>query len=81
MDITQDELEFIYYKRGTAGSFREGLYNLFFKADTINQIKLETMWPELSVLRRYSNEPGYWENLQERYKIPNKMGITNHDGI
>jgi hypothetical protein len=67
MKVTQAELEFIYYKEGTAGSFREGLYDLFFKADTINQLKLEAMWPDLSVVRRYSNEPGYWEDLQERY--------------
>ena len=77
MDITQAELEFIYYKKGTAGAFREGLYDLFFKADMVNQIKLETMWPELSVLRRYSNEPGYWENLQERYNgtYINQLGV------
>jgi hypothetical protein len=64
--ITQDELEFLYYKWGTAGSFRTGLYDLFFKADSINQFKLETMYPELRVLRRYSNESGYWEDLQKR---------------
>lgn len=71
-NITPAELEFIYYKQGTAGSFRTGLYDLFFKADFINQSKLESQWPDLSVVRRYANEPGYWEDLQERYKSHNK---------
>jgi hypothetical protein len=66
--LTQDELEFIYYKQGTAGSFRTALYDLYFKADSINSYKLESLYPELAVLRKYSNEPGYWESLQEKYR-------------
>jgi hypothetical protein len=71
-NITQDELEFIYYKKGTAGSFRTGLYDLFFKGDSINQFKLETIYPELRVLRRYSTEAGYWEDLQKRFNNRNE---------
>ena len=65
---TQAEREFMYYKHGTAGSFRTGLYDLFFRADSGNQIKLESLWPDLSVVRRYVSEPGYWEDLQIRFK-------------
>jgi len=67
-NVTQEEAEFMYYKNGTAGSFRTGLYDLFFKADMFNQMKLERAFPELSVLRRYANETGYWDDLQERWK-------------
>lgn len=66
--LTQDELEFIYYKQGTAGSFRTGLYDLFFRADHINKLKLESVFPELAVLRKYTDEPNYWESLQTKYK-------------
>lgn len=64
--VQADEWEFIYYKRGTAGSFRTGLYDLYWKADFINQTKLESVFPELWVLRQYSQESGYWEDLQAR---------------
>ena len=45
MKVTQEEAEFIYYKNGTAGSFRTALYDLFFKADMSNQMKLEVVFP------------------------------------
>ena len=68
MKYTQEEAEFMYYKNGTAGSFRTALYDLFFKADSINQIKLESVFPYLWVARRYQTEQGYWQDLQERWK-------------
>jgi len=68
MKVTQEEAEFMYYKNGTAGSFRTALYDLFFKADTFNQMLLESVFPYLSVARRYSTEKGYWQDLQERWK-------------
>jgi hypothetical protein len=71
-EVTTAELEFMYYKQGTAGSFRTGLYDLYFKADFINQSKLESLWPDLSVVRRYANEPGYWEDLQARFNSHKK---------
>ena len=68
MKVTQEEAEFMYYKNGTAGSFRTALYDLFFKADMGNQMKLESVFPYLSVARRYATEHGYWQDLQERWK-------------
>lgn len=67
-EIHQDELEFFYYKQGTAGSFRTGLYDLYWKADTFNKLKLESAFSYLWVLRKYSSVPWYWEDLQERVK-------------
>ena len=66
--VTHEEAEFMYYKNGTAGSFRTALYDLFFKADSSNQAKLESVFPYLSVARRYRTEQGYWQDLQERWK-------------
>ena len=66
--ITPAEAEFMYYKRGTAGSFYSSLVECFFKADGGNQIKLMHAFPELRVVQRYQQESGYWENLQERWK-------------
>jgi hypothetical protein len=67
--IHQDELEFIFYKQGNAGSFREGLYNLYWKADTFNKLKLESAFSYLWVARKYSSDQGYWEELQQRMKL------------
>ncbi len=64
----QDEREFMYYKQGTAGSFRTALYDLFWKGDISNQAKLESAFPELWVLRKYTTQRGYWEDLQDRWK-------------
>jgi hypothetical protein len=66
--IHPDELEFIYYKRGAAGSFRTGLYDLFFKADTQNRMRLIMAFPYLWVIESYANKEGYWKDLQERFK-------------
>jgi hypothetical protein len=71
-EVHQDELEFYYYQKGTAGSFREGLYNLYWKADTFNKLKLESAFSYLWVARKYSSDPGYWEELQERIKQAQK---------
>ena len=64
--VQSDEWEFVYYKRGTAGSFRTALYDLYWRADFVNQLKLESAFPQLWVLKKYQQEPGYWEDLQER---------------
>lgn len=65
--ITQAEIEFIHYKLGSAGSFRTALYEAFWRADGENRSKLESVFPDLEILRRYSNESGYWEDLQTRW--------------
>jgi hypothetical protein len=75
--VTPDELEFIYYKQGTAGGFRTGLYDLYFRADFLNRKKLESTWPELWVVRKYADEPGYWENLQKRFTSRLKIQHAN----
>lgn len=67
-EIHPDEWEFLWYKQGRVGSFRKALYNLYWKGDSQNQAKLEGAFPELWVLRRYSTERGYWENLQSRWR-------------
>lgn len=65
--VTEAEMEFMFYRAGTAGSFRTALYNAFAQADHINQAKLESVFPDLSVLRRYQSEDGYWQDLQKRW--------------
>jgi hypothetical protein len=67
-NVTRDEAEFMYYKSGRAGSFYTSLVDCFFRADGINQLRLLTAFPELEPVSRYSTEPGYWEDLQERWK-------------
>lgn len=76
--IHQDELEFVYYKQGNAnaGSFREGLYNLYWKADTFNKLKLESAFSFLWVLRKYSSDESYWEDLQKRFKKVHSLEIS-----
>ena len=75
MDITQAEKEFMYYKLGSAGSFRTALYDAYFRADDINALKLESVFPELEVLRRYSRESGYWEDLCTRWNQNTNQSI------
>lgn len=79
--ITDAEKEFMYYKMGTAGSFRTGLYDLWFKADINNQLKLESQWPDLSVVRKYATEAGYWEELQARWKASHAIKVLGQEEI
>lgn len=67
MSVENDEAEFMYYKNGTAGSFRTGLYDLYFKADEVNRAKLMLVFPYLWVAEKYSNESGYYEDLRMRW--------------
>lgn len=67
MSVEQDEAEFMYYKNGTAGSFRTGLYDLYFKADEGNRAKLMLVFPYLWVAEKYSKESGYYEDLRMRW--------------
>ena len=66
--VHPDETQFMYYKQGTAGSFRTALYDLFWKADIQNQAKLISAFPELWVLRAFSIDEGYWQDLQRRWR-------------
>lgn len=80
--LTDDEKEFIFYKLGSSGSFKESLYDTFFKADYTNAKILEKAFPDLAVCRRYREEPGYWDDLCRRWNEENdilKMPDSNQD--
>jgi hypothetical protein len=65
--MEQAELEFVYFMRGTSGSFRANLFTTIFSADTENLKKLSLGFPnEVEVVRRYRNEEGYWQKLLEK---------------
>lgn len=66
--VTPAEREFMFYKQGTAGGFRTSLYDTFFKADSQNQAKLMSAFPDLEVLHRYCQESGYWDDLKKRWE-------------
>ena len=67
MGVHNDEAEFMYYKNGTAGSFRTGLYDLYFSADENNKSKLMEAFPYLWVAEKYSKKSGYYEELRMRW--------------
>jgi hypothetical protein len=65
--MEQAEIEFLYFMRGTSGSFMTNLFNTIMSADIQNQMKLSLGFPnEVEVVRRYRNEDGYWQKLQEK---------------
>ena len=65
--MEQAELEFVFFMRGTSGSFMTNLFNTIMSADIQNQFKLSLGFPnEVEVVRRYKNEDGYWLALQKR---------------
>jgi hypothetical protein len=67
--MEQAELEFMFFMRGTSGSFMTNLFNTIMSADIQNQFKLSLGFPnEVEVVRRYKNEDGYWQQLQEKLK-------------
>lgn len=67
--MEQAELEFMFFMRGTSGSFMTNLFKTIMSADIQNQSKLSLGFPnEVEVVRRYKNEDGYWQKLQEKIK-------------
>jgi hypothetical protein len=65
--MEQAELEFVFFMRGTSGSFMTNLFKTIMSADMGNQIKLSSGFPnEVEVVRRYQLEEGYWQNLQKK---------------
>jgi hypothetical protein len=65
--MEQAELEFVFFMRGTSGSFMTNLFKTIMSADMGNQIKLSLGFPnEVEVVRRYQLEEGYWQALQKR---------------
>jgi hypothetical protein len=67
--ITREELEFCYYKRGSAGGFKTKLIETIFAADYSNRKKLSQIFPELvGIIDRYNHETGYWKDLQTKFE-------------
>jgi hypothetical protein len=65
--MEQAELEFVFFMRGTSGSFMTNLFKTIMSADIGNQVKLSLGFPnEVEVVRRYQNEDGYWQELQKK---------------
>ena len=65
--ITKDEELFCFYHIGTAGSFYTNIVRAFMSADSYNMDRLISSFPELNVVRRYLHEPGYWDDLRDRW--------------
>jgi hypothetical protein len=67
--MEQAELEFMFFMKGTSGSFMTNLFKTIMSADIQNQTKLSLGFPnEVEVVRRYKNEDGYWQQLQTRFE-------------
>ena len=65
--MEQAELEFMFFMKGTSGSFITNLFKTIMSADIQNQFKLSLGFPnEVEVVRRYKNEDGYWQQLQKK---------------
>ena len=65
--MEQVELEFMFFMKGTSGSFMTNLFKTIMSADIGNQVKLSLGFPnEVEVVRRYQNEDGYWQSLQKK---------------
>jgi|694.fasta_scaffold00102_88 hypothetical protein len=64
VDMNNAELEFIFFMKGTSGSFKTNLFKTIMSADNTNQKKLSLGFPdEVEVVRRYQQEDGYWQEL------------------
>jgi len=67
--MEQAELEFMFFMKGTSGSFMTNLFKTIMSADLENMRKLSLGFPnEVEVVYRYQNEEGYWQKLQEKIK-------------
>lgn len=66
---TEAEMELYYWQYDRTGSFLKYLFNAISVADTVNRARLKMSYPnEVEAVWRYKNEPGYWENLEQRMK-------------
>lgn len=67
VEMNNAELEFIFFMKGTSGSFKTNLFKTIMSADNTNQKKLSLGFPdEVEVVRRYQQEDGYWQELQKK---------------
>jgi len=65
--MEQAELEFMFFMKGTSGSFMTNLFKTIMSADLENMRKLSLGFPnEVEVVRRYKNEDGYWQQLEKK---------------
>jgi hypothetical protein len=65
--MEQTELEFMFFMKGTSGSFMTNLFKTIMSADLENMIKLSLGFPnEVEVVHRYQNEEGYWQELLKK---------------
>ena len=65
--MEQAELEFVFFMRGTSGSFMTNLFKTIMSADLENIRKLSLGFPnEVDVVHRYQNEDGYWQKLEKK---------------
>lgn len=62
------EVKLCEFQLGMTGSFFKSLFNAMFIADSQNLNKLAKAFPEeAEAVKRFMSEPGYWENLKDRY--------------
>ena len=65
--MEKTELEFVYFMKGTSGSFMTNLFKTIMSADLENMRKLSLGFPnEVDVVHRYQNEEGYWQKLEKK---------------
>ena len=65
--MEKTELEFVYFIKGTSGSFMTNLFKTIMSADLENMRKLSLGFPnEVEVVHRYQNEEGYWQKLEKK---------------
>ena len=61
MGLEEGEIMLIEHLLGIQGSFYQGLYDLFYKADFDNKNRLGNAFPCLAYLDRYMDEPDWFE--------------------
>ena len=65
--MEKTELEFVYFMKGTSGSFMTNLFKTIMSSDLENMRKLSLGFPnEVDVVHRYQNEEGYWQKLEKK---------------
>jgi len=64
-DLTEGEKHFIYYLRGSSGSFYTKLFKLMESADPQNLFKLGVVYPEeVDAFKKYREVKGYYESIK-----------------
>lgn len=67
--LNEGEKRLIEFMFQISGGFYTDFFKCAMKADTFNKAKLAKGFPEeIEALKRYQNEIGYWDEIQEIYK-------------